>query len=226
MIDSPSSPYTEAIRSIKLTVDSAGEEKRSKVIGFTSCVASEGKSTLSASIAALMAQGGARVILLDCDLRHPSLSRALAPEASAGIVDVVAGRLALADAIWRDPATNMAFLPAGTKAGSPCAADVLTSDSAKSIFDTLQIEYDYVIVDLAPLVANVDVRATSGVIDSYILVIEWGATRIDAVQYALRNAPGVHANIVGAVLNKVDMTVMKRYDSYSADYYYGEARAS
>jgi succinoglycan biosynthesis transport protein ExoP len=226
MIDSPSSPYAEAIRSIKLTVDLSSEEKCCKVIGFTSCLASEGKSTLSASIAALTAQSGARVILLDCDLRHPSLSRALAPDASAGFVDVVAGRVALADAIWRDPVTNMAFLPAGSKAGAPCAADVLTSDAAKSLFDTLRTEFDYLIVDLAPLVANVDVRATSGLIDSYILVIEWGATRIDTVQYALRNAPGVHANIVGAVLNKVDMTVMKGYDSYSANYYYGQARAS
>ena len=102
------------------------------------------------------------------------------------------------------------------RAGAPCAAEILASDAAKSLFHTLQIKYDYVIVDLAPLVANVDVRATSGLIDSYILVIEWGATKIDAVQYALRNAPGIQANIVGAVLNKVDMTAMGRYDSYSA----------
>ena len=100
MIDSPSSPYAEAIRSIKLTVDLNSEAKCAKIIGFTSCLPSEGKSTLAASIAALIAQGGARVILLDCDLRHPSLSRALAPDASAGFLDVVAGKIDLADAIW------------------------------------------------------------------------------------------------------------------------------
>jgi succinoglycan biosynthesis transport protein ExoP len=55
-------------------------------------------------------------------------------------------------------------------------------------------------------------------------VIEWGSTRIDAVQYALRHAPAVHANIVGAVLNKVDMAVMGRYDRYGANYYYGQPR--
>ena len=69
-----------------------------------------------------------------------------------------------------------------------------------------------------------DVRATSGLIDSYVLVIEWGATKIDAVQYALRHAPGVQENIVGAVLNKVNMAAMGRYDSYGADYYYGQPR--
>ena len=164
MMDSPSSPYAEAIRSIKLTVDLNSKAKRAKVIGLTSCLASEGKSTVAAAMAALIAQGGARVMLLDCDLRHPSLSRALAPDASVGFLDVVAGRLDLADAVWNDPVTNMAFLPAGARPGMPNATEILASEAAKSLFDTLQREYDYVIVDLAPLVASVDVRATAGLI--------------------------------------------------------------
>ena len=159
---------------------------------------------------------------MDCDVRNPSLSRALAPEASAGFLDVVAGKVELENAIWSDSTTDMAFLPAGQCV--PNASEILASDKAKLLFDTLQIKYDYVIVDLAPLVAGVDVRATSSFIDSYVLVIEWGATKIDAVQYALRNAPSVQANIVGAVLNKVDMAAMSRYDSYGSDYYYGQSR--
>ena len=224
MFDSPSSLYAEAIRSIKLTVDLNSQGNDTKVIGLTSCLPSEGKSTVAAAMATLIAQGGARVILVDCDVRHPSLSRALAPDASAGFLDVVAGKLDLADAVWSDPTTSMAFLPAGANARVPNATEMLASDAAKSLFATLQIKYDYVIVDLAPLVAGVDVRATSGLIDSYVLVIEWGATKIDAVQYALRHAPGVQENIVGAVLNKVDMAAMGRYDSYGAHYYYGQPR--
>ena len=133
-------------------------------------------------------------------------------------------RLHLADAIWTDPTTNMEFLPAGASVRS--ASEVLASDAAKSLFDKLQIEYDYVIVDLPPLIAGVDVRATSDLIDSYLLVVEWGATKIDAVQYALRDAPGVHANIVGAVLNKVDMATIGRYDRHGANYYYGRTATS
>jgi polysaccharide biosynthesis transport protein len=224
IIDSPSSPYAEAMRSIKLTVDLNNQPKWSKVIGLTSCLSSEGKSTLAAAMAGLIAQTGARVILLDCDLRYPSLSRILAPGASAGFSDVIAGKLDLAEAVWRDPATNMEFLPAGHERGVPNATEILTSTAAKSLFDTLQIKYDYVIVDLAPLAASVDVRATSALIDSYVLVIEWGTTKIDAVRYALRNAPGVQANILGAVLNKVNMAAMGRYDSYGASYYYGQPR--
>jgi polysaccharide biosynthesis transport protein len=117
----------------------------------------------------------------------------------------------------------MEFLPVGASVSN--ATEILASRASKSLFDSLQVKYDYVIVDLAPLVANMDVRATAGVIDSYLLVIEWGATKIDAVQYALRNAPAVHANIMGAVLNKVDIAAMRRYDRHGADgYYYGQPR--
>jgi len=222
VIESPSSPYAEAVRSIKLIVDLNSKAKPIKTIGVTSCLPNEGKSSVAAAVAALIAQGGARVILVDCDLRHCSLSRDLAPAASAGFLDVVAGKIDLADAVWTDPTNGMAFLSAGRRV--PNAAEVLASDAAKSLFDMLQSKYDYVIVDLAPLAAGVDVRATSGLIDSYVLVIEWGVTKIDAVQYALRHAPGLQANIVGAVLNKVNMAAMGRYDSYGANYYYGQPR--
>ena len=84
-------------------------------------------------MATLIAQGGARVILVDCDLRHRSLSRALAPDASAGFLDVVAGKLKLADAVWSDPTTGMAFLPAG-RAVRQTPAEILASDAAKSLF--------------------------------------------------------------------------------------------
>jgi polysaccharide biosynthesis transport protein len=221
IVDTPSSLYAEAVRSIKLSVD-LNSQANNKIIGLTSCLPSEGKSSLAAAMAALIAQGGARVILVDCDVRNPSLSRALAPDASAGFLDVVAGKLDLADAIWTDPATGMSFLPAGPIV--PHATEILASEDAKVLFSTLQVRYDYVIVDLAPLVAGVDVRASTRFVDSYVLVIEWGATTVDAVQYALRHAPGVQANIVGAVLNKVNVPAMSRYDRYGVNYYHDKVR--
>jgi polysaccharide biosynthesis transport protein len=221
IIDAPACEYAEAIRSIKLTLD-MNSQANAKIIGLTSCLPSEGKSTLAVAMATLIAQSGARVILVDCDVRHSSISRLLAPNASTGLLDVVAGTVDLEHAVWTDATTQLEFLPVGGSVAN--ATELLASRAAKSLFDTLQIKYDYVIVDLAPLVANMDVRATSGFIDSYLLVIKWGSTKIDAVQYALRHAPGVHANIVGAVLNKVDMAAIGRYDSYGAHYYYGQPR--
>jgi polysaccharide biosynthesis transport protein len=219
IIDAPGCEYAEAIRAIKLTID-MNNQANAKIIGLTSSLPSEGKSTLAVAMGTLIAQSGARVILVDCDVRHSSISRLLAPDASTGLLDVIAGTVDLADAVWTDEATQLEFLPVGQSVAN--ATEFLASRAAKSLFDTLQIKYDYVIVDLAPLVASMDVRATSGFIDSYLLVVAWGSTKIDAVQYALRHAPSVHANMVGVVLNKVDMAVMGHYDSYGANYYYGQ----
>ena len=224
--DQPSSLYAEAIRAIKLTVDqiTAGKDGQdAKVIGLTSCVANEGKSSIAAAMAMLIARSGARVVLVDCDVRNPTLSRALAPDARVGMMDVIAGASPLADAVWTDSARNLAFLPAVHNAALPHSTEMLACDSAKSLFGMLQIKYDYVIVDLAPFAAGMDVRATSNLVDSYLMVIEWGVTKVDAVQYALRHAPLVRENIIGAVLNKVDIAAMHRYDSHGVDYYYGRS---
>jgi succinoglycan biosynthesis transport protein ExoP len=225
IMDSPSSPYAEAIRAIKLTIDlNQNKDEHTKVLGLTSCLPSEGKSTLAAAMATVIAQSGASVVLVDCDLRNPTLSRTLTPDARVGFLDVVAGNVGLAEAIWSDPTTKMAFLPTVLNPLLPNVVESLVSEAARSIFATLQIKFDYVIVDLSPLVAALDVRAMSHIVDSYVLVIEWGSTKVDAVRYALRNAPGLQENIVGVVLNKVDMAALGRYDRYGARYYYGQPR--
>jgi len=218
--NSPDSPYAQAIRTIKLTLDlNDATGKSSKIVGLTSSLPSEGKSTIAGAMAMLIAQSGGRVILVDCDVRNPSLSRALAPDAKVGLVEAISKTVAFDDAVWRDAKTGMAFLPAIIR--EPCGnlSELLASDAAKSFFESLREKYDYVIVDLPPLVAAIDVRATSRFVSSYVLIIEWGQTKVDAVQYALRNLPQIQENVVGAVLNKVDMAAMGRYDSYGAHYY-------
>ena len=135
-------------------------------------------------------------------------------------------RLPLAQAVQTDPTTNLHFLPAVKRnkvARLPHAVEALASGAARSLLNTLKAKYDLVIVDLPPLIAGSDNRAASGLIDSYILVIEWGSTKVDAVQYALRHAPAVHERIIGAVLNKVDLATISRYDNYGAHYYYARS---
>ena len=211
-----------SLKSENLDRDLKSEKAFSKVIGLTSCLPGEGKSTIAAAMATLIAKSGVRVILVDCDVRNPSLSRALAPDAEVGVLELIDGKVDLAHAVLIDPTSKMAFLPTVANPDLPNSTDMLASGGAKSLFTALQMKYDYVIVDLAPLTAGFDVRASSRLIDSYLLVIEWGSTKMEAVQYALRNASSVQENIIGAVLNKVDMAVMDRYDSYGAnDYYYG-----
>jgi Mrp family chromosome partitioning ATPase len=80
--------------------------------------------------------------------------------------------------------------------------------------------YEFVVVDLSPIAPVVDVCATTELIDSYVLVIEWGRTTIDVVEHALRAAPDISKSILGAVLNKANIRELGRYDPYLSGYYY------
>jgi capsular exopolysaccharide synthesis family protein len=212
VVDSPLSPFAESIRSIKMAITLNLTGTSNKVIGITSSLPNEGKTTIAAALAQLTAHAGARVIMVDCDLRNPSLSRALAPKATIGLVDVLSGVTSLPEALWRDPITNLVLLPAVKKTPLFHTSDLLAADSTKTLFDRLRANFDYVIVDLPPLAPVVDVRATTHVVDCMILVVEWGRTKIDVVQHALNNAPNVHEGLIGAVLNKTDMDHITRYD--------------
>ena len=222
IIDEPFSRFTEAIRAIKLACDVNGTLKANRVIGLTSSVPNEGKSTVAVSLARLMSQVGGRTILVDCDLRNPSLSRTLAPNATTGLLHVFSGRASLDEAIWSDPSTKMAFLPVVTRARPSHSNELLSSPQLKKLFEQLRERYDFVVVDLPPLAPIVDVRTTTQLVDSYIFVVEWGRTKIDVVEHALDRAPAVYDNLIGVVLNKVDMNVFGRYTNHHEGYYYNE----
>ena len=217
----PSSRFAESIRSIRFAIDLDPTKTPSKVVGLTSTLPNEGKSTVAASLAQLLANSGKRVIVVDCDLRNPSLSDNLTPDVGAGITDVLSGARTLEDTIWTDSVTRLDFLP-GKRAALSSTSDILCTAATNELFDRLRAAYDYVIVDLPPLAPIVDVRATTPLIDSFILVVEWGRTTSDVVEHALSTAPNVYDSLLGIVLNKADMKVMKRYANHLGDYYNDE----
>jgi Mrp family chromosome partitioning ATPase len=107
VVNAPFSRFTEAMRSIKLAVDLNDVVKANRVIGFTSSLPNEGKSTVAVAVAQLMSQVGKRTIVVDCDLRNPSLSRALAPSANSGLLEVITEKASLEEVIWIEPSLNM-----------------------------------------------------------------------------------------------------------------------
>jgi succinoglycan biosynthesis transport protein ExoP len=185
----------------------------------------EGKSTIAFSLAQLMAQVGGRTILVDCDLRNPTLSRALTRRTKIGLIDVLAEKIELKDAIWTDPLTKMVFLPALTKFRFVNTNEILSSVPMKKLFENLRESYDYVVVDLPPLAPIVDTRAAAPIVDSFVFVIEWGRTKIDVVEHALGQAQEVYDSLLGVVLNKVDMKTFGRYAGYKSGYYYNKGYA-
>ncbi len=229
VVDFPLSPYTEAIRSIKLAADLIEARmpkkirKPKKVLGITSSSPNEGKSTIAASLAQLISHSGKRAILVDCDLRAPRLTRKMAPDAKVGLLEVLSDDAALDDVIWTDESKKLSFLPAVATTRIPHTAEILRADEMRILFDRLRKRYDYIIVDLTPLVPIIDVRATEALVDYYVFVIEWGRTKIDLVQRTLKEATGIYNKILGVVLNKVGSSELKRYEgygSYDHDKYY------
>ncbi len=218
----PLSRFAESIRSIKLAIDLNPTKTSNKIVGITSALPNEGKSTVSVSLAQLIGHAGKRVVIVDCDLKNPSLSAALAPHASAGIIEVISGAKTLEETVWRDPKTNLEFLPVVKRTPLFHTSEILSAEQTRKLFDKLRAAYDYIIVDLPPLAPVVDVRATTQLVDCFVLVVEWGRTKIDVVQHALHTAPNVYETLIGAVLNKTDMKAMKRYNGYNNDYYNNE----
>ena len=223
VVEAPFSRFSEAIRTIKLAADLNGVVAANKVIGITSAIPNEGKSTIATALALSIAQVGGRAILVDCDLRNPTLSRALAPSANAGILEVLSGKVALDEALDRKVFLSMAFLPVFSKVRIADSSEILSSSAVKRMFERLRHSYDQVIVDLPPLTPLADVRATTHLVDSYLLVVQWGGPSTAIVQHALNRAPGVYEKAIGAILNKVDMKALRLYDGDRASYYHSKA---
>jgi succinoglycan biosynthesis transport protein ExoP len=217
--DTPLSRFAETIRAVKVAADLNGPGKRCKVIGVTSALPNEGKSTVALALAQTIALGGARVALLDCDLRNSNLSNLLAPTADLGVLDAAFGRAGVSEVLWSDPASNFTFVPAGTSDPLPQSSELLGCEEMRGLFEALRGSYDYVVVDLAPLAPVVDARVATRLVDTFVMVVEWGRTSLDVAEHALRRARGVHDNLLGVVLNKVDMKAFGRYETIHKGYY-------
>jgi len=226
VVDEPLSRFAETIRDLMVAADTADLHRSNKVIGITSARPHEGKSLLAANLSEMIALSGCKVLLIDCELRNGGLTGQFAPKAKGGLLEVVAGRAAVNDFVWRDSITNLHFLPAVKLAGgrdqntkeqlSPAALfqrTQLTPMGLKALLESVQDSYDYVILDLPPITPVADVKAISHLIDAFILVIEFGRTSQQAVIDALNAAPTVCEKMLGAVLNKADPDELRRLAS-------------
>lgn len=224
VLDQPFDTFSESLRTVKVTSDLSGILKVKKVVGMISTLPGEGKSTVSANYAQLIAHSGGRALLIDADLRNPTLSRQLAND-GPGLIDVLAGWKSLDEILLLDPRSGLRFLPAGAKSNLPHTNELLASDAMKKLITRLKESYDYLIVDLPPLIPVVDARASTNFVDAYLCTVEWGVTKIDLVRHALSNAPEVFERLLGIILNKVDMARIGRYERYRNDFYYEKYRS-
>ena len=192
---------------------------RARVVGIVSALPREGKSTVSANLAYLIAQTGSQVLLIDADLRMSSLTRLIAPAAEQGLLSVLDGGMALSDAIWRDPLTGLEFLPSPTRGRNADTNEIVASSAMERLLAAAREQYDYVIVDLPPLAPVVDAKAIARFLDAFVLVIHWGETSLDILVETLGNAEIIHEKLLGALLNRANLASMTRAEGYKGRSY-------
>jgi len=209
----PFSGTAEALRHIKVAIDL--HPRGAKIIGLVSALPGEGKTTVATSFAAFVAKGGARILLIDADLRNPAMTRTLGYSKAPGLLNMVAERTDYKELVISDTKFKFDFLPASTRVRTSNSSDVLTSAAMKDMLKSASAEYDYILVDLPPILPVVDVKASAGLFDAFVLIVEWGTTAGDEIVKAVDTSPLLSERLLGVVLNKADEVIMRRFEGYS-----------
>lgn len=208
------SPVVEAYRALRINLQFAGAGKKLQVIGVTSSHMGEGKSTTIANLAIVMAQDQKKVLLIDCDLRKPTQHKKFEIE-QIGVVNHIVKGKGLDELIQRDVVPNLDILASGPIPPNP--AELLAAESLQKIVLWAKDEYDYVLIDLPPVLAVSDASVLGRMTDGILLVVASGEVSPDEVQEAKKRLLQTGINILGVVLNK--MPNQKRYGYYHYNYY-------
>jgi polysaccharide biosynthesis transport protein len=209
----PFSATAEALRHVKVAIDLNPTDR--KVIGIVSALPGEGKTTIAATFAAFIAKSGARTLLIDGDLRNPSISNTLGYRNSPGLLDLVTNKSSVQELVIHDLKYKFDFLPSSTQIKPSNSSDILTSPAVKQMLKVAANDYDYVLVDLPPVLAVVDVKAAAHLFDAFIMVVEWGSTSTDDIVRAVATSSTLSEKLIGTILNKADVTDMRRMEGYS-----------
>jgi exopolysaccharide transport family protein len=221
ILQKPLSAYSEALRSLRSSLALSNVDNPPKVILFTSALPDEGKTTTSVSFARAAAHSGLKVLLLDGDLRHPSVHKALtgAKSVEHGLVEILAGHCSLADATEQDSATSLYYLSVAKGTVNP--PDLLGSAQMRRLVAQCRNAYDLVIIDSPPVLPVVDARVLAQLVDKTIFVVRWDKTPREAARNAMKELRQFNADVAGAVLTLVDTTKQSKYGYGDSSYYYG-----
>jgi len=175
-----------------------------KMLLITSAVPSEGKTTITVNLGAMLASLGSKVVIVDCDIRKPSCHRSTGVENKPGFVQCLTGHVELADAILPVPGVpNLSVIPCGPIPPNP--AEVLSSPVTPELLNKLRSQFEYVLVDSPPLLTVSDSRILSTLTDAVVLVTRAYGTPYDVVRRARELLYHTGARILGVALNSVDV---------------------
>ncbi len=210
---SPKSPVSEAYRSLRTNIQFADIDKPKRVLLMTSSASKEGKSTTAVNLAITLAQMGSRVLLVDSDLRRPSVHNFFGMEKTYGLTNLLIGSLSFDDVIKRTEVENLDVITAGDIPPNP--SELVSSDAMRKFIAAARERYDHVLLDSPPVIAVTDAAVLATRVDGTILVVSSGYVNRKEVMRAVSLLRNVKGNILGVVLNALD--IKKMFGSY---YYY------
>ncbi len=219
VLDHPLSEFTETIRSLRMGLRYADLDNPARIVMFTSALPSEGKSTIASNLALLAANTGEKVLLIDMDLRHPSLTEIYAKDSEHGIIELVMGEARISDVMRTETDTKLRFIPASRSDLVNHTSELLGSDKVHDFLAQARNVFDLIVIDSSPLLPVTDARALLGAVDAAVMVVCWERTSRDAVRACMRQTFGLEDKLVGAVLSQVDSKKSRYYDYYKIGYY-------
>ncbi len=220
ILEHPTSAFGESIRTMHTNLLLSDLAKRPKVVLFTSALPNEGKTSTAVSLGRLQAQVGQKVVVVDCDVRRPSVHTALNFEPGPGLVQCLLGEMGIEEAIQQDPESGLFVLQAGGTPPNP--PDLFDSIPMQKLLTTLARKYDLVILDSAPLMAVSDTLFLARLADKTVLVVRWVRTRRETARSALNKLFDAKSDVAGVLLSMVDVKGHAQYGFSDSGAFHGK----
>lgn len=207
--NNPKSPISEQYRTIRTNIQFSTVDKKIRSILVTSSCPSEGKSTTAGNLAVVFAQQGKKVLLVDSDLRRPTMHFAFDITNNIGLTNALMKQTSLAKAVYRAGEENLYILPSGPVPPNP--AELLASKAMDELVEEMYREFDIVLFDSPPLLAVTDAQILANRCDGTILVVRSAKSDKDEVRKAKELLDSVNANLLGAILNRKKLKKQQYY---------------
>lgn len=216
LLENARSPVAEAFRHLRTSLLFSSGAGAPRSILVTSGQALEGKTTVAFNTAVALAQTGTKVLLVDCDLRRPSVQKHINAEIEPGLTDYLSGEIKLDEALRTYPQLpNLKIMTSGYLPSNP--AELLGSEEMLAFLNRAKEQFTHVIIDSPPSVSFADGAILSTLVDGVVIVVHGGKSSRAIVRHLINRLSGVGARICGTVLNNVRP---QPYDYYYNSYYY------